>query len=115
MGRRLATIALAVAPLAAVVGVAAGAAPASSEQPPKTTAPSGPARTLWPTASIANAAPSTTGVAPPPSTTTGAPVPTGAPAPITFDGYTFLNNFYGQLALDPFAAARMADTTAPGS
>lgn len=114
MGRRLATIALAVAPLAAVAGAAASAAPPAPGQPPKTTAPSGPATTLWPTTSIVTAAPSTA-VSPPPSTTSGPAVPTSATAPITFDGYTFLRDFYGQLAVDPFAAANVAETTALGS
>jgi hypothetical protein len=114
MRRRLATIALAGAPFAAAAGVAAGAPPPPSALPPKTTVPSGPATTVWPTTSVAGAAPPTS-VGALPTTGTGSAVPTSATAPITFDGYTFLDNFYAQLAVDPFAAARVAETTAPGS
>jgi hypothetical protein len=79
MRRRLATIALAAAPVATIVGAATSAAQSAPEQPPTTTVAAGPT------------------------------------APITFDGYTFLDNFYRQLAVDPFAAASVAETTAPGS
>jgi hypothetical protein len=114
MGRRLATIALAVAPAAMVVGAAASAAQPTPEQPPKTTIPAGPATTLWPTTSIVGATPST-GVIAGPSTTVAPAVPTSATAPITFDGYTFLRNFYSELAVDPFGAAEDAEMTALGS
>jgi hypothetical protein len=95
MGRRLATIALPVAPVAMLAMAATGAAQPVPEQPPKTTAAAG--ATL------------------PPSTSIGPAVPTSATTPITFDGYTFLDDFYSQLAVDPFAAASVAETTAPGS
>jgi hypothetical protein len=114
MRRRLATIALAVAPVATIAGAASSAAQPTPEQPPKTTVVAGPTTTLWPATSIVEAAPST-GVGPAPSTTVGPAVPTSATAPVTFDGYTVLDNFYSQLAVDPFAAANVAEMTAPGS
>jgi hypothetical protein len=94
MLRRLGPIALAVASVSTLAVAAPSAARPSPEQPPKTTV----------------------GVTElPPTTTIGPAVPTSATAPITFDGYTFLRNFYSQLAVDPFAAANVAETTAPGS
>jgi hypothetical protein len=114
MRRRLATIALTAVPVVTIVGAAASAAQPAPEQPPKTTVATGPTTTVWPTTSMVEAAPST-GVSVAPPTTIGTTVPTSPTAPITFDGFTFLDNFYSQLAVDPFAAANVAEMTAPGS
>jgi hypothetical protein len=114
MRRRLATIALAAAPVATMAGAAVGAAQPAPEQPPKTTVAAGSATTVWPTTSTVAAVPST-GLGPAPSTSIAPVTPTSATAPVTFDGYTFLDDFYSQLAVDPFAAASVAETMAPES
>jgi hypothetical protein len=118
MGRRLAALVVVVAPVALLATAVSSAAPPVPEQPPKTTSPPNPsatvATTVWPTTSTAGPQPPTTS-GPVTSTVDAAAVPTTASTTITFDGFTFLRNFYNLLAVDPFAAAELAEATALGS
>jgi hypothetical protein len=130
MGRRLAAGTLFVASVWLVVGVVSTSSAAPTDGPAKTTTPAIPAPsttvieavappTLWPSTSVSASSTtqspelSTTTDFPPPSTSL--PPPTTAPPATSFDGFTFLRDFYGRLAFDPFAAAEVADRTAPGS
>ncbi|HET9667298.1 MAG TPA: hypothetical protein VFP09_11095, partial [Desertimonas sp.] len=50
-----------------------------------------------------------------PASATSFPPPTTAPSATSFDGFTFLRDFYRRLAFDPFAAAEVAEATTLGS
>ena len=124
MGRRLAVAALFVAAGGAVALSVSTSSQATTSPPVKTTTPPpgttvAPSTTLWP---ATTAVPTSTLVAPqtttfPPQTTdlptqtTSFPPPTAA----TFDAFTLLRDFYGQLAVDPFVAADHIEQTARGS